>query len=400
MNDVKTVAARQEQLLDLLACPSCHATLNAGDVRTAHGLVWDARFDCRDHGLVGVVVDTKPSFLERDLGRADERRRGFKRDVLAQAERRGTWERRAEGLMSSGAPTDALTLQVACDHVSVGFITHDWSGIVEIVVDGTVTEERDLYSRERDDTTVELRFADLASRVVEVRPTGRRNGASCGEQVIVAALDAWVAEDELPSPSFEPVDRGNPYPPKFVDMLSAAPSGIVALDCGGGDRQIGDRRLFNLEYLPYAAPDLYADGLHLPFRDGAFDLILSQAVLEHVTDPQRAVDEMGRVLSHGGTIYVEIAFTQPLHAVPSHYFNVTPFGAEHLFREWPSVNVDWFGGARDTVEWWGRLVDLEHKWPAEKLAALSTLLAEFDDTLSYDELRYFASAVAVTAAKT
>jgi hypothetical protein len=64
------------------------------------------------------------------------------------------------------------------------------------------------------------------------------------------------------------------------------------------------------------------------------------------------------------------------------------------------VNVDWFGGARDTVEWWGRLVDLEHKWPAEKLAALSTLLAEFDDTLSYDELRYFASAVAVTAAKT
>ena len=108
---------------------------------------------------------------------------------------------------------------------------------------------------------------------------------------------------------------------------------------------------------------------------------------------------MQRVLSPSGTIYVEIAFTQPLHAVPSHYFNVTPFGAEHLFRDWSSVSVDWFGGVLDTVEWWGRLVGLEHRWPPEKRAALRELLDRLRRSLSYDDLRYFASAVAVTATK-
>ena len=35
----------------------------------------------------------------------------------------------------------------------------------------------------------------------------------------------------------------------------------------------------------------------------------------------------------------EIAFTQPLHAVPSHYFNVTPFGAE-LIRRYRAIEAE------------------------------------------------------------
>lgn len=391
--------ARQARLLDLLACPWCHDSLARVGARHAHGLVWDARLACAEHGVVGVVVDTKPSFLDRDLGRGQHRRNGFKRDVLGDVERTGSWEHRNEGLLSLGSSEDRLTLDLTCDAVHVTFLTHDWSGLAEVAADGVVVAERDLYSRERNGADVEVEFGATAPRHVEIRATGRRSGASKGEQVLVKALSAWVREEDLPEPVFEPVDRGNPYPPKFLEMLAAAPSEALVLDCGGGDRQVGDPRLFNLEYLPYAAPDLYADGLHLPFRDGAFDLILSQAVLEHVTEPQVAVDEMHRVLAPTGLIYVEIAFTQPLHAVPSHYFNVTPFGAEHLFRDWPAVNVDWFGGVLDTVEWWGRLVGLEHKWPAEQRAALSELLKRFDDSLSYDELRNFASAVAVTASK-
>jgi uncharacterized protein YbaR (Trm112 family) len=390
-------ADRQARLLDLLACPRCHAPLAARDMRHAHGLLWDARLECAEHGLVGAVADTKPSFLDRDLGRGLRRRAGFKRGVLGGIDRTGSWEDRAEGLLSLGSHADRLTLVATCDAVEVTFLTHDWSGIVEVVVDGVVVEARDLYSRERTDAVVEIELGSMAARRIEIRPAARRSAASAGDQVLVKAVDAWVPESELPEPVFEAVDRGNPYPQRFVDMLAAAPRDAVVLDCGGGDRQIGDARLFNLEYLPYTAPDLYADGLHLPFREGAFDLILSQAVLEHVTDPQVAVDEMQRVLSPSGEIYVEIAFTQPLHAVPSHYFNVTPFGAEHLFRGWRSVNVDWFGGVLDTVEWWGRLVGLEHKWSAEQRAALSDLLRKFDDSLSYDELRFFASAVAVTA---
>jgi SAM-dependent methyltransferase len=43
-----------------------------------------------------------------------------------------------------------------------------------------------------------------------------------------------------------------------------------------------------------------AAGEHLPFPDGAFDLILSHEVLEHVQDDRFSVEEMTRVLRLGG----------------------------------------------------------------------------------------------------
>jgi SAM-dependent methyltransferase len=38
----------------------------------------------------------------------------------------------------------------------------------------------------------------------------------------------------------------------------------------------------------------------LPFRDGAFDLVSANMVLEHVADPRRLLDEVHRVLTPGG----------------------------------------------------------------------------------------------------
>jgi len=279
------------------------------------------------------------------------------------------------------------------------FHTHDWSGSAEISVDGTVRETRNLYSPGPGELTTHVEFDEVGPHHVEIRVRGSRDQLSYGAQVIVKAVHALVDEAQVAVPEFGPIDRGNPYPPFFLDLLAAQPPGAVVLDAGGGDRQVGDDRLFNLEYLPYTAPDIYADGLNLPMQDDSFDLILSQAVLEHVPDPQRAVDELYRVLKPNGTMYVEIAFTQPLHAVPSHYFNVTPFGAEYLFRDWKTVNVTWFGGIRDTVTWWSNLVNIAHKWSAEQLAQFSKMLDDFDAAISYDELKYFASAVAVTATK-
>ena len=66
---------------------SATVALTLADVRHAHGLVWDARLECAEHGLVGVVMDTKPSFLDRDFARADHRHQGFKRDVARAAAR-------------------------------------------------------------------------------------------------------------------------------------------------------------------------------------------------------------------------------------------------------------------------------------------------------------------------
>lgn len=53
----------------------------------------------------------------------------------------------------------------------------------------------------------------------------------------------------------------------------------------------------------------------LPFEDGAFDVVISNHVIEHVKDQQRHVDEVFRVLKGGGTVYL---------ATPNRYWITDP----------------------------------------------------------------------------
>ena len=50
-----------------------------------------------------------------------------------------------------------------------------------------------------------------------------------------------------------------------------------------------------------------ADGMALPFADGAFDLVLSHAVIEHVADAGLYLRECARVLTRGGRVYLSTA---------------------------------------------------------------------------------------------
>ena len=47
-----------------------------------------------------------------------------------------------------------------------------------------------------------------------------------------------------------------------------------------------------------------ADGMALPFRDGAVDMVLSHAVIEHVADAPLYLRECARVLAPGGHMYL------------------------------------------------------------------------------------------------
>ena len=50
-----------------------------------------------------------------------------------------------------------------------------------------------------------------------------------------------------------------------------------------------------------------ADGMYLPFASGAFDLVLSHAVIEHVADAPLYLRECARVLAPGGRVYLSTA---------------------------------------------------------------------------------------------
>jgi SAM-dependent methyltransferase len=95
---------------------------------------------------------------------------------------------------------------------------------------------------------------------------------------------------------------------------------ILEVGCGEGfvlrhlREQLGPRDLAGLDYRPAAlavartlvpgVPLQVADARHLPYRDGAFDLVLCLEVLEHLVEPSVALAELRRVARRGALLSV------------------------------------------------------------------------------------------------
>ena len=144
---------------------------------------------------------------------------------------------------------------------------------------------------------------------------------------------------------------------------------------------------------------MFGDIHGLPFRDNTFSLVYSQAVFEHVANPFGAADELIRVTKPGGIILTEVAFMQPLHAVPYHYFNMTPWGVEELFKSCEVIERDWFGDLSFTVDWLLKSVNLPSKVPAKRLQRLIREFKDLDKKVTHDELRPAASGIYVVVRK-
>ncbi len=60
-----------------------------------------------------------------------------------------------------------------------------------------------------------------------------------------------------------------------------------------------------------------AIGEELPFADGAFDVVLSDNVIDHATRPLAIVDELVRVLKPGGLLYFTVNIHHPIYELVS-----------------------------------------------------------------------------------
>jgi SAM-dependent methyltransferase len=58
-----------------------------------------------------------------------------------------------------------------------------------------------------------------------------------------------------------------------------------------------------------------ADALRMPFRDGTFDVVFHQGLLEHFRDPMPLLHENARVLARGGRVVVDVPQTFHLYTV-------------------------------------------------------------------------------------
>lgn len=85
--------------------------------------------------------------------------------------------------------------------------------------------------------------------------------------------------------------------------------------------------------------DVVGDAHKMPFKGGAFDVIVSTEVLEHLHDPHIAIAEMNRVLKTGGTLILTTRFIFPIHDAPHDYYRYTEYGMRHLFSDWEIIEL-------------------------------------------------------------
>lgn len=100
---------------------------------------------------------------------------------------------------------------------------------------------------------------------------------------------------------------------------------------------------------PTSNADVIADAHKLPFDDGAFDIVIANNVIEHLSEPRTGVSEIHRVLVANGVMYFTIPFLYPVHEAPHDYQRFTKFGLRKLFCEFEEVEIFERGGWFSTV---------------------------------------------------
>jgi glycosyltransferase involved in cell wall biosynthesis/GT2 family glycosyltransferase/SAM-dependent methyltransferase len=403
-------AERQQRLLDALHCPSCRGSLTVepavttSDGRVKTGRIWcpschEAKAVIRSfqvrfsdvEPIEPTVEATPPPRIVPELG--EQRLTGIDDLVTPSG-----WDRHPDCWTSTRVGS-TLTFRGPCTDVRARVVDHENGGVVEVSVDqkvvctldtrhspGSVTRMVDLA------TDLDLANHEVAFTVVDLQP---------GAHILIQELLLLGPRGEgLPFLGPAPFKRGNPYSERILDYLNSCRPDQLILECGGGDSRPGRPNQFNLEFLPYEGPDLRADIHRLPFGDDTFDIVLNQAVLEHLAEPRAATDEMIRVCQPGGMILTEVAFMQPLHAVPYHFYNMTQWGTEELFKDSCDIlESDWFGNLSFTMDWLLDASGVTAQLDPSERKEWSRRFASLDELIDHGSLRAVASGIWLAARK-
>jgi SAM-dependent methyltransferase len=125
----------------------------------------------------------------------------------------------------------------------------------------------------------------------------------------------------------------------------------LVLNVGSGIGRMGDN-VINLEIGLFPDVDAVGNGENLPFFDESFDVVYSNALLEHVPEPELILKEMKRVLKRGGLIWGFIPFLQPYHGYPFDYQRYTITGIKHLFSKYFSlIETGVWSGPSSALTW-------------------------------------------------
>lgn len=97
---------------------------------------------------------------------------------------------------------------------------------------------------------------------------------------------------------------------------------------------------------PGVGADIEGDIHHMPIESESQDAVLCNAVLEHVADPIRAVEEIHRILKTGGVALVQVPSTYPYHGNKKYgdYWRFFEETLRYMFKDFSSIEIVKQGG--------------------------------------------------------
>lgn len=89
--------------------------------------------------------------------------------------------------------------------------------------------------------------------------------------------------------------------------------------------------------------DIIANANTLPFLSDCFDIVVSTEMLEHDSHPWRSINEMARVVRHGGWVILTArGFEYPLHEAPQDMFRFSADSMTVLVKD-AGLTPEWVG---------------------------------------------------------
>lgn len=145
----------------------------------------------------------------------------------------------------------------------------------------------------------------------------------------------------------------------FIDRVKAMSARPKILVIGAGEPGSGTDDLWQAPEIDihgidiYASPsvDIVCDAHYLPLEEGYYDGVWIQAVLEHVVEPGKVVDEIFRVLKIGGIVYAETPFMQQVHEGAYDFTRYTVTGHRYLFRKFALIDMGGNKGPEIVLAW-------------------------------------------------
>lgn len=171
----------------------------------------------------------------------------------------------------------------------------------------------------------------------------RKNYGFDGE--IPVFLEKIAESEEMAAESFKSKLRGRPGLVRLRNVFGPPSSAHFArerakemimrkglvLNIGSSSKRAYPNTV-NLDIGRFGKVDVIGDGKKLPFKNGVFDAVLIESVLEHIDEPEKVITESYRVLKKGGAIYISIPFVYAFHGSPNDYNRYTLNGLRERLR--------------------------------------------------------------------